>query len=338
MFGKLSSPNPFLCGVSVGIAIGCVFYYQLFFLQAGNPPPKGGARHAATIQRKIDQALEIDGPKFLLVGGSSVGCGISARMISQELSVPAYNFSFWASLGSPYILHLAKKVLKPGDTVLLCLEYEILDWPGISPYWLDQSFLRFVMGFDPKFIKEKPFIEKLWTAYSMPPGHILSGLTSWIRGGERINFDFYETHNQFGDSIQMTVQNKNKNLKAYEARIREPSEIFMTGFQGIPKGTKPVWEFLSWAENNNVKVLATYPNLARNEKYSPAENQRVSNQITEMYRRYKIKPIGSLEDSMYDQFLYYDTNYHLLVNGLEIRTKNLVKFICLKNSPQDALQ
>ena len=146
-------PLKFLIGLVTGLAMGCICYYQLFFLQAGNPPPKGGARHAATIQHKIDQALEIDGPKFLLVGGSSVGCGISARMISQELNTPAYNFSFWASLGSPYILHLAKKVLKPGDSVLLCLEYEILDWPGISPYWLDQSFLRFVMGFEPDFIK-----------------------------------------------------------------------------------------------------------------------------------------------------------------------------------------
>jgi hypothetical protein len=103
MLGKYSLTNQFLCGVSVGVAIGCVCYYNLFFLQAGNPPPKGGAKHAATIQHKIDQALEIDGPKFLLVGGYSVGCGISARMISQELSIPAYNFSFWASLGSPYI-------------------------------------------------------------------------------------------------------------------------------------------------------------------------------------------------------------------------------------------
>jgi len=313
-----------LCGVSVGIAIGCVCYYNIFFLQAGNPPPKGGAKHAATIQHKIEQSLEIDSPKFLLVGGSSVGCGISARMISQELSIPAYNFSFWASLGSPYILHLAKKVLKPGDTVLLCLEYEILDWPGISPYWQDQSFLRFVMGFEPDFIKDRPFIEKLWTAYSMPPVYILSGLTSWIGGRETINFDFYEEHNPFGDSIQMTVQNKNKNLQAYEARIREPSEIFMTGFQGIPKGAKPLWEFITWAENNKVKVLATYPNLARNEKYSLVENQRISNQITRIYQTHKIKPLGSAVEAMFQQSLYYNTNYHLLLEGVEIRTNKLI--------------
>ena len=159
----------------------------------------------------------------------------------------------------------------------------------------------------------------------MPPGHILSGLTSWIRGGERINFDFYETHNQFGDSIQMTVQNKKKNLKAYEGRIRKPSEVFLNGFQEVPKGAKPVWKFLSWASENQVRVLATYPNLARNEKYSLSENQRVSNQITQMYKKYKIKPIASLEDSMFDQTLYYDTNYHLLLEGVEIRSQNLIQ-------------
>lgn len=315
----------FPIGLFAGLLLGCIGYYQLFFLQAGNPPPKGGARHAAIIQHKIDQALEINGPKFLLVGGSSVGCGISARMISSELNMPAYNFSFWASLGSPYILHLAKKVLKPGDTVLLCLEYEILDWPGISPYWLDQSFLRFVMGIDPNFIKEKPFIEKLWTAYSMPPGYILSGLTSWVGGREKIDFDFYEDHNKYGDSTEMTIQNKNKNLQAYEARIREPSEIFMTGLQGIPKGAKPLWEFITWASEQQVRVLATYPNLAKNKKYTSEDKAKISDKIKKIYLKYNIEPISSPEDSMFDQSLFYNTNYHLLLEGVEIRTIKLIQ-------------
>jgi membrane protein insertase Oxa1/YidC/SpoIIIJ len=98
----------------------------------------------------------------------------------------------------------------------------------------------------------------------------------------------------------------------------------MTGLQGIPKGAKPLWEFITWAENNKVTVLATYPNLARNEKYSSVENQRIANQITRIYQTHKIKPLGSAEEAMFQQSLYYNTSYHLLLEGVEIRTKKLL--------------
>ena len=322
-------PLKFIVGFFAAVAIGCIGYYQLFFLQAGNPPPKGGARHAAVIEHKIQDAAELPSPKFLLVGGSSVGCGISAKMISEELEVPAYNFSFWGSLGSPYILHLAKKVLKPGDTVLLCLEYEILDWPGISPYWLDQSFLRFVMGVEPEFIESKPFIERLWTAYSMPPGAILSGLTSWVGGKEKIQFDFYEDHNPFGDSIENTPENKMKNLKVYEEKIREPSEIFLNGFTGKPKGINDLEAFLRWANKHRVKVLAAYPNLAANEKYSEYHIRNVESKIKGIYEKFGIRILSSAEEAMYNQKSYFDTNYHLLKASIAERTKKLL--LHLKN-------
>jgi hypothetical protein len=320
----------FLIGLVAGLAMGCICYYQLFFLQAGNPPPKGGAKHAAVIEHKIQDAAKLPSPKFLLVGGSSVGCGISAKMISEEMNVPTYNFSFWGSLGSSYILHLAKKVLKPGDTVLLCLEYEILDWPGISPYWLDQSFLRFVMGVEPEFIESKPFIERLWTAYSMPPGAILSGLTSWVGGKEKIQFDFYEDHNPFGDSIENISENKMKNLNVYDEKIREPSEVFLNGFTGEPKGSNDLEAFLRWANKHKVKVLATYPNLAANEKYSEHHIRNVETKIKGYYQDNGISPLGSVRKALYDQEWFYNTNYHLLSQGVAVRTAQLIHY--MKNS------
>lgn len=304
--------------------MGCIGYYQLFFLQAGNPPPKGGAAHAAVIEHKIQDAANLPCPKFLLVGGSSVGCGISAKIISEELDVPAYNFSFWGSLGSQYILHLAKKVLKPGDTVLLCLEYEILDWSGISPYWLDQSFLRFVMGVEPDFIKSKPFIERIWTAYSMPPGSVLSGLSSWVGGKERIQFNFFENHNEFGDSTPNTLENKMKNLSAYEARIREPSMIFISGFKGRPKGAAAVYDFLQWANENDVSVLAAYPNIAKNYLYSDNNVHNVDTKVRKIYSRFDIPILAPPKESMLDPAIFFDTNYHLLQSSIPERTRKLL--------------
>jgi hypothetical protein len=161
----------------------------------------------------------------------------------------------------------------------------------------------------------------------MAPSYMLSGLTSWIGGREKIHFDFYEEHNLFGDSIQMTVQNKNKNLQVYEARIREPSEIFMTGFQGIPKGAKAVLEFLAWARENQVRVFATYPNLAKNHKYTSEERERVTHQIKEIYLNFNVQPISSPEDSMFDQSLFYNTNYHMLIEGVAIRSNKIIKIL-----------
>jgi hypothetical protein len=320
----MNKPNYFVAGIAVALLGGSILYYQLFFLLARFPPPKGFAGNAAVIEHKISRASEMRGPKLLLVGGSSVGSGISAKTLNSKLGISTFNFSFWGSLGASYILHLAKKVLKPGDTVLLCLEYEILDWRGPTNYWSDVDFIRFIIGFEPDYIEGKDFFEKAWLAFSAPPRIMLNG---FIRKRESIHFDSLENHNLYGDSINNSMENKIKELEHYENQIKQKSSAYMSGFQCEPKGAKAVHQFLSWAKKNQIQVIATYPNLAHNKEYTDEQSDVVEKQIQKMYAEFEIPVLGSPEDSILPEVLFYDTNYHLLEKSTIQKTKRLINEI-----------
>lgn len=318
------STRLFAAGLLAGLAAGGLLYYLAFFLQAGNPPPKGGAKHAAIIQQKIHAAREIGDPKLILVGGSSVAYGISAEMLSRELNMPTYNFGLWASLGASYILHLAKSAVKKGDTVLLCLEYEMLNWDGPSKYWVNQEFIRFVLGVDSQFIESKTLKEKIWIALSLPPSAILSGLNSWRRGVEVPGFDFFEEYNIYGDSIENTESEKNRLDGSWRKAVRATSKVYKDGVPQSPKASEAVGEFLGWANQRGVRVFATFPNLARNDDYTEKNAIAAARAVKEMFRPHGVEVLGSPNEAMLPQELYFDTHYHLTQEGVKQRTKMLI--------------
>jgi hypothetical protein len=61
----------------------------------------------------------------LLLGGSSVHFGMSARRLEAQLGRPAVNIGQHAGLGRPYILSYGVAAAKPGDLVVLSLEYNL---------------------------------------------------------------------------------------------------------------------------------------------------------------------------------------------------------------------
>ena len=319
----------YIIGIIFGMLIGIFVYYHLVFLPAGCLP-KGAEGIAEFVKTKKYQALKIPQTKFLLVGGSSVGMGISAQLITDEIGVPTYNFSFWGSLGAEYILHLAKKVLNKGDTALLCLEYEILDWGGKSKFWTDESFIRFVIGTDSNFILRKTIYEKICIAASVSPASALSGLKTLFKETFIKKTDIHSTpvgFDEFGDSLF----DKNKLKKNhFETKIQRASKSYLYEFNDIPKAAPALENFLEWANQNGVHVVATFPNLAQNERYTTERALAVDSKIRSFYRGFGVKVIGTPIDAMFPINMYFDTNYHLMEPGINQRTNVLIKKIGLE--------
>jgi hypothetical protein len=323
-------PLKYIIGIIFGMIIGVFFYYHLVFLPAGCLP-KGAEGIAEFVKTKKHQALKIPQTKFLLVGGSSVGMGISAQLMTDEIGVPTYNFSFWGSLGAEYILHLAKKVLKKGDTALLCLEYEILDWGGKSKFWTDESFIRFVIGTDPDFIMGKSIHEKIWIAASVSPASALSGLKTLFKETFIKKTDTQSpvpVFDEFGDSL--FDKDKLSHRNHFKTKIQRVSKAYLYEFQNIPKAAPALGNFLKWSNHNGVHVIATFPNLAQNERYTTERAFAIDSKIRSFYNELGVAVIGTPSDAMFPQDMYFDTNYHLMVHGINKRTNLLIKKIGLE--------
>ena len=152
------------CGL-LGLVHILLFVYQL-----GSPvAAEYWLYETEVVKRYFVQ--QINGPKVVILGGSSALFGIDASMMEKALGVPTINMSLHAGLAIDYMLDEAKPFLRPGDTVLLCLEYE--RYSLTSPY--DQWFLEQVMTWNVEYFWRLNILEKSNFLKAVPLQRIVAG-------------------------------------------------------------------------------------------------------------------------------------------------------------------
>src|SRR6185503_4810607 len=106
----------FFVGLAGTLLALLAVYFALLYWQLG-VPTRASIWAYEMNRKKLERAASLDGPKLLLVGGSATLFGMHAELIERGLNYPTVNLGTHAGLGSAYMLYLAKKAAKPGDTV-----------------------------------------------------------------------------------------------------------------------------------------------------------------------------------------------------------------------------
>jgi hypothetical protein len=75
----------------------------------------------------------LPGPRLVLVGGSNLAFGIDSAVLERRTGRRCVNMGLYAGLGLPFLLGEARDGLRPGDVVILALEYPFY----LSELWLD---------------------------------------------------------------------------------------------------------------------------------------------------------------------------------------------------------
>ena len=70
-----------------------------------------------------------DQPVLLFTGGSSCAFSIDPLMIEKACGIPAFNLGLPVSAGPKFLLHQALEKARPGDTLVVCLEPDLLVHP-----------------------------------------------------------------------------------------------------------------------------------------------------------------------------------------------------------------
>ena len=71
---------------------------------------------------KVERLQNTDGPKVILVGGSSVAFGVDAELLEQTLGMPVINFGLYATLGTKTMLDYSKSGIDEGDIIVIAPE------------------------------------------------------------------------------------------------------------------------------------------------------------------------------------------------------------------------
>ena len=314
----------FFAGLAAGFTLAVGLTAAAFYLSLG--VPTGTSRWAFELnQKKRAAADQTASPKLLLVGGSATLFGVSAREIQEQTGWRAVNLSTHAALGTAYILHLAQVAAKPGDTVLLILEYELYNYGKVNQTWADRLLVDYLVARDPAYIRQLSLREQ-WTIFMLTSNtRLLEGVKNRLRPESPYDDEgmgVYSTRhlNEWGDLTRHTRAHR---LAQREVILKTKSALGK-GLSPEAEGFAPVAAFCRWAQTNHIRVLATFPNVCDRPEYHTPVAQRSAEIITSFFARLGVPVIGSYSDALLPEDQFLDTMYHTSEEAALARTQRLI--------------
>jgi hypothetical protein len=273
------------------------------------------------VDKRLAEAKRILDPKLVLIGGSGVRRGVNAQMITDEFAVPALNFGLHAALGPEILLHEAKKVLRPGDTALLLFEY--------NHYVYDQLTtvaIGFLYGCRQEIFSEESLADKLKFLFSIKPARVIKTLLYTppkepcencpeTPGPTPVHGPIAVGDVLLSDTIFPPL----KRERARRMALYRPMTIAVNR---DGSGPRAIAAFVEWARANKVAVIASWPNTILFPEYKKSDG---FDEIEEFYASLGVPMIGEPDIGLLPLRYFYDTQYHLNIEGIILRSEHLVE-------------
>jgi len=275
---------------------------------------KGNDGYLGAIVDKHNFANKTKSPRIIFCGGSNVAFGINSKRIADSTGIPVVNLGMHGGLGLNFMLNEVKHVARPSDIIVISIEYYLTAdgdhlmkkeaqriFPEAGSYF-SQTFHQFMSDF---------FIEDLQKNFSVT----LARLFNRKQKGFPANVVYSRTSfNEYGD----VVRNFDKN----------PSHKFLESFKMDYKyfpGMQLLNNFKAYADENNIRVYFLYPCF-------PESLYEQKRSVFDAYDRdlksdLKIKLLNKPADAVFPDSLFYDTEYHLIPKGRELRTGQIIELL-----------
>jgi len=280
------------------------------FAVAFKLPDKRSIGVCSMVDQRIALAKAAPSPKMLLVGGSGTTQGVNAQALSDALGIRAQNFGLQGSFGPGFELFLAQKALRPGDTVLLSLEY--------SAYVMDKPTdiaLDVMAGCGRDYLARYALAERLQIAAGFPLNALLDRATFAAAPETPKDLPAYTAWGDRPPGYYAAPANAQMRRVA----LYRPIHVIM-----LPDAAaaREITELLDWAQDNQVSVIATWPNTLEFEEYRTMPG---FGQIRRFYEDLGVPVVGEPQIAMLTAEYMNDTQYHLNDAGIHVRTARLAE-------------
>jgi hypothetical protein len=305
-------PKTFLCAIPFGLAAGLLIFMSLVRLQLG-VPTSSSEWIKEIIDRKEKAAGVIVQPKLVLLGGSSTLFGIKASVLESELGVPVINCGLHAGLGMACILREGKKMLRPGDTVMLIPEYELLSFGEKNRReWAAITYLDFMLSRDIDYYSALPIDDQIEIALMTPLDRILSGIRGkWSPEQIMPAFEYNPYDSLWlDDHGDMTGHRVALRPAVSVDRDQRVCEVLVKGISPDAEGFVLISEFKRWAKANRVRVMAGFPNMIHRKEYDSGMADNVESKLKQYFLKEEIHVVGGMREVLLPQVDFFDTIYH----------------------------
>lgn len=321
----MGCPKKFLFAIPFGFAAGILIFMVAVRIQLGVPTASSAWVHEI-IKRKQRASESITEPKLVLLGGSATLFGIKASVLESELGVPVINGGLHAGLGMACILGEGKKMLRPGDTVMLFPEYELLSFGEKNRQkWAAITYLDYILSRNSNHYLTLPWAEQIEIALMTPLVRIATGIKGrWI-SEKFLPASEYNPYDValLDDHGDMTGHLAVQRPAIAEDRDHRICEALVKGISLEEEGFELISEFRRWAQVNRVRVMAGFPCMVDRKEYDSAKVESVEKQLHKYYKNEEIYVVGGIREVLLPQFDFFDTIYHTTEEASITRSRNL---------------
>ncbi|MEN3976547.1 hypothetical protein [Emcibacter sp. SYSU 3D8] len=278
-------------------------------------PTKRSIGMCSMIDQRIALAQAAPSPKMLIVGGSGTTQGIKAKTISEMLGIRAQNFGLHGSFGPGFDLFLAKKALRPGDSVLLTFEY--------SAYLLDKPTdvsLDVMYGCGHDYLKQYSMVEQIRIMVGFPLSALLDRITFALAPAKPTSLPEYSA---WGDQPKGHFPETGE-AHARRVALYRPMQVVILADGAA---AQEIADFAKWARQNQIELISTWPNTLAFKEYLTMPGFA---EIRRFYEHLGIPVIGAPQLAMLPVEYMSDTQYHLNDEGIRIRTARLAKALAAR--------
>lgn len=286
----------------------CIIFLAGFFIPA---TPKAKKSHLYSRYQKEKLFKLKNKNRIILVGGSNLAFGINSKKIHDSLNLFPINTSIGAGLGLDFMMNDVIEKIQKNDIVLLVPEYHhfFKDF-AFGECNNGEELARMVIDVDKTALIN---IDKIQIKYILKYLPVLS--LSKFKPNEYFLSDNKNESNQynyFGDEIghwylpplKFNIE-KRFNMKELNYNILYKIKIFQRKVKQI--GAKLAISFPCYQESSYNKSVEEI------------------NYIHKLFIKNNFSVISLPETFKMENQYMYDTPYHLIKKGVEIRTNHLIK-------------
>ena len=244
-------------------------------------------------------------PKLLIVAGSNGLYSHRCEVMEPIIGMACVNASITAELQIGYILEFARRLARPGDVVLMPLEYGLYDVTSndireglLHPYRLtyDRATL---LRFPPDEIAEALF------QFDLPYlAGALAEMTLEAAGVRRgLNVGVMTPQGDLRDQTEDKARLYRATILREEFRLKPASQFRVSDAVRSELGA-----FLDWAKRNRIRVIGTLPTTFDDRR---VEDEIVA-RIAAVYREHGQEFVMLPNRSQYPRTCFFNTQNHLV--------------------------
>jgi hypothetical protein len=255
--------------------------------------------------RKDSLLRDTPAPRIIFVGGSNLSLGLSSRMIKDSLQLNPINTALAAGLGLTYMMRHTLPFVKAGDRLVLIFEYDS---------FFGENY-RGALGYVPRILCD---VNKDWLAL-LHPSHL-----PYL---PKLSFSHINPFEYFYPSNAVYSVNSLNQFGDIEAHWRRPKELVTlkavreAGQRVNPGAIREMEQFRDSLDARGASMLVSYPCFMET---SFAHNEEAIRMVEAAFKQAGFLILGSPERYMMPDSLMYDTHYHLVKQGVDLRTQRLI--------------